>query len=306
MPVAAPGRVWGAEDMPNGDQQLDDARDGAEPESVARRNLLRMGGIAAAGAAAAVVATAVNATPAGADPAYMQLGVVNDTGTEFTVLKSAQPQGIPTLLVGGENPNQGIGLYAYGIGAGVMASTRGYGAALDAGDQGSYVPGSGTGPAVLAHLENTNNGSPAVIATTMGGGKAIDARIEHATNSNPCIAAETAGTGPAVRAVGRPVLGQSDVGAGNGAALDVRGTTTFSRTGVVTIAAGLSSALTALVPGGLFGASHVLATLQTNAGAVGVRSAVPILSGAGKGKIHVYLTAKAPAGGVKVAWLVFG
>lgn len=109
-----------------------------------------------------------------------------------------------------------------------------------------------------------------------------------------------------MRAIGKSVPPNIGVGAGNGPALDVRGTSTFSRGGVATIAAGLGSALTALIPGGLVGGSHVLATLQTNVGGVAVRAAVPILTGADTGKIHIYLTAKAPAGGVKVAWFVIG
>jgi hypothetical protein len=65
--------------------------------------------------------------------------------------------------------------------------------------------------------------------------------------------------------------------------------------------------LTPLVAGGLTSTAYVLATMQTVVAAnVSVKAAVPILSGTNKGKVQIYLTANAPAGGVKVAWFVFG
>ncbi len=56
------------------------------------------------------------------------------------------------------------------------------------------------------------------------------------------------------------------------------------------------------VPGGLKTTSHVLATLQTNSGTLGVRAAVPSTS---TGKVTIYFTGTAPVG-TKVAWFVFG
>jgi hypothetical protein len=53
--------------------------------------------------------------------------------------------------------------------------------------------------------------------------------------------------------------------------------------------------------------SHVLATKQTHtATPITVESAVPVLTGVNKDKVAIYLTGKAPAGGVRVAWFVFG
>jgi hypothetical protein len=337
--------------MANDDDQPENARDGEEPEWVARRNVLRMGGMAAAAAAAAAVATAVNASPAGADPVYMQLGTVNDAGQASTVLKATAPDGIPTLLLGSEDTQQGVGLYSYGAQAGIFASTRGHGPALEATDKDSFFPGAGVGSAIKAHLQNQANDSPvidvatqtpgraidaritwagnpsgAIVATTIGSGAAleghaegegsavyarslgahaVDAATTNAANEHPAVLATSAGAGPAVRAVGRTVAPKAGVAAGNGPALDVLGRSTFSRSGVVTIPAGASDALTDLVPGGLFGASHVLATMQVNA-ALGVRAAVPQLSGAAQGRVRIFLTKDAPAGGVKVAWLVIG
>jgi hypothetical protein len=68
--------------------KADDTRtedDGTEPQSVARRKLLRMGGIAAAGAAGAVLMTATPAS-AGVD-GDLVLGFPNNEGTGTTVLK---------------------------------------------------------------------------------------------------------------------------------------------------------------------------------------------------------------------------
>jgi hypothetical protein len=58
------------------------------------------------------------------------------------------------------------------------------------------------------------------------------------------------------------------------------------------------------VPGGLAANSAVLATLQANSGTLAVKAAVPIQTGSNKGKVQVFLTGNAPAGGIKVAWFV--
>jgi hypothetical protein len=76
---------------------------------------------------------------------------------------------------------------------------------------------------------------------------------------------------------------------------------TFTRSGVAHIT-GTSVAVD--VPGGLSATSHVLATMQTTTSAnVSVKSASPSTA---TGKVTITLTAAAPAGGLDVAWLVFG
>ena len=87
----------------------------------------------------------------------------------------------------------------------------------------------------------------------------------------------------------------------SGKALEVDGVATFNRSGVATLTAAAASVVVA-VPGGLKTTSHVLATLQTNSGTLGVRAAVPNTS---TGKVTVYFTGTAPVG-TKVAWFVFG
>ena len=88
---------------------------------------------------------------------------------------------------------------------------------------------------------------------------------------------------------------------GNGVALAVQGVAAFTRSGTVTLAGRAKSAVVA-VPGGLTASSHVLATMQSNTGAIGVRAAVPNLA---TGKVTIYLTGTAPKG-AKIAWFVFG
>jgi hypothetical protein len=56
------------------------------------------------------------------------------------------------------------------------------------------------------------------------------------------------------------------------------------------------------VPGGLTAASHVLATLQTVAGNVSVKAAIPNTA---TGKVTILFTGTVPVG-TKVAWFVFG
>ena len=82
----------------------------------------------------------------------------------------------------------------------------------------------------------------------------------------------------------------------NGNALDVRGKAVFSRSGVVTVAAGAVSRKITLA--GVTAASMILATAQQD-GAVFVRSAVPA-----SGSFTIRLTGKAPAAGLKVAYFV--
>jgi hypothetical protein len=115
---------------------------------------------------------------------------------------------------------------------------------------------------------------------------------------------------PAVRATGKVVAAAAGTAAGHAAALVVQGRAAFTRSGVLTIPAGATNALTPLVAGGLAASAHVLATVQENKGTVTVRAAVPITAvGPNQGKIQIFLTGAvpaAPAGGLKVAWLVFG
>jgi hypothetical protein len=289
--------------------------DATDDDAVGRRAFLRRGGIAAAGAA---VATAVSASPAGAATGNMQYGSTNDAGEDETSLTSSAAAPDATLIVSntGSGPalstvnnsstlgtiiawNQGssaaIGATAGGpVGAAVVVNV-GTGSALEATDTG--VLGDGTGRAVHAHLDNTANASDVVSASTAGTGAALSASTS-ATAANPAVKVTSGNAAqPAVRASG--------LAGGTGLALDVRGKAQFNRSGLLTIASA-NNKLTGAVPGGLNANSRVLAMMQSNSGTLAVRAAVPILSGPNVNKIQIYLTGNAPAGGVKVAWFVFG
>ena len=83
---------------------------------------------------------------------------------------------------------------------------------------------------------------------------------------------------------------------GSGNALKVIGKAVFSRSGIVTIAAGKSFLTVTLA--GVTSSSMVLATAQQFKG-VFVKAAVP-----GNGTFQIRLTGNAPTGGLKVAYFV--
>jgi hypothetical protein len=92
-------------------------------------------------------------------------------------------------------------------------------------------------------------------------------------------------------------VGVQAVATTNGAtALSVQGKAKFSRSGIVTIAAGTASKAVTLT--GVTTSSMILATAQTNA-AVYVKSATPA-----SGSFTIRLTGNAPSSGVKVAYFV--
>ena len=305
---------------------------------LARRNVLRMGGIAAAGVAAAAVTSAVSADPASAsDGANLVVGTYTNTAENPTQLTydagSYQGDTYFGLGVADVSPPGGWAsgtpaIAGYATGAHFKTAVQGIATGTGTGvtgnsDNAAGVYGQSTnGDGVLGRSTNADgvvggsNGGAGVTGTSLTGTGVFGISAGGISilgetgvgNVNPAVFGESNGTGPGVRASGAVVVASTGVGAGNAAALDVHGRAAFTRSGVVTIPAGATNALTALVPGGLLSTSHVLATIQVNAGTVGVRAAVPILSGTNKGKIQVFLTGAAPsvAGGFKVAYLVIG
>ena len=120
------------------------------------------------------------------------------------------------------------------------------------------------------------------------------------------------GVGPAVGATGHPVAaGGSIAAAGHGAALDVQGVATFSRSGVIEVTSQSSTVVEFAVPGGLKASSHVLATLQNRTTTSGqflqqIVGAEPNVT-TGKVKIHLLDSPNLGAGNtVKIAWFVIG
>jgi len=102
-------------------------------------------------------------------------------------------------------------------------------------------------------------------------------------------------TGVATSAAG---AGVKAVNAQGGPALSVEGAAVFSRSGIVTVEAGKSSATESNVA--LTAASLVLAMLQQNVAGVSVQSAVPDVPGS---SFTVHLS-KAVTASTKVAWFV--
>jgi hypothetical protein len=297
--------------MQNDNDQTDDTTD---REPLARRNLLRLGGVAAAGAAAGAIAAAVNAAPAAAaagDP--MIVGDPNDAGAGTTELTST---GTSTLDL--ENSGTGRALLARETNAASGSSV------IDA-----FT--AGTGRVITAHIDNVSSTQSAIVAWTAGTGPAISALsldvngpaisgetetespgvlgTARANATAPGVQGTSLGTAAGVRAVGRFIPASPGVGSGYAAALDVRGRAAFDRSGLLTIPAGATNAFSGLVAGGVFSSSRVLATIQENKGTATVRAAVPITAGPNKGRIQIILTGAvpaSPAGGLKVAWFVFG
>ena len=105
-------------------------------------------------------------------------------------------------------------------------------------------------------------------------------------------------TGPGVGVFGKTTNGIGVVAAhtNNGLALDVRGKAKFSRSGIVTVAAGSASRTITLA--NTSATSMVLATAQQNA-KVSVKAAVPA-----SGSFTIRLSGPAPTGGLKVAYFV--
>jgi hypothetical protein len=293
-------------------------RSAAEP-AVTRRAIFRLGGATAAGAAAATAVSIATAAPAaaGTDGDVVLGSVLNETTnpTGIRVDGTLTPYGLGVTDNGadtldGINPSifahaKAMGflaaIYARAIGtaAGVIIRAD-TGQGLDVSTLGRRAIiatnlGSGTG----VFSESTDG--PAVEAISAGKGSALVAQTTSLC-TGPTANVISGNRHPAIAATGIPVLPRKGVTAGgNGAALAVAGVASFTRSGAVTLG-GTAKSVTVSVPGGLTASSHVLATMQTNTGAIGVRAAVPNTA---TGKVTIFLTGTAPKG-TKVAWFVFG
>ncbi len=247
----------------------------------------------------------------------MRAGIPNNT---FRVCSGGGPR-YPSTLALGIGPGYGVNATdtAYGskeLSTPVFAQV----ANLKNGSPAVDAWSGGTGSAVRATIDNAKNSSPAVAVTTNGTGNAIEASITDAASTQSAVSALTKGKGSGVfgkssNAAGHGVIGQgtsgatglyglSDSGAGvyakstSGNALEVVGKVSFSRSGLASVAAKKTSVKVTLA--GVRTSSMILATLQTDAGAVAVANAVPAT-----GSFTIKLTA-APTKTVKVAWMVLG
>jgi len=247
---------------------------GNDDERVDRRRLLRLGGMAAVGAAGAALATAVDASPAaaGVDGDVVLNADNTGSGSARTAIIETYPNhevfGAFNGPANGNITNKGVGIR--GRAGGDTGNFAGRAADVPIGIYGESREGKGI-------FGDSYSGDGVYGNTDYGYG------------------------------VFGQAGGQNGVGVGcngpNGTwALKVFGRAQFTRSGVTKVPAGRSSVTTYGV--GLSPISHVLATLQTHAAGVALQAAVPNLSGPNHGKITIYLTASAPAGGVKVAWFV--
>ena len=259
----------------------------ARRDRVDRRNMLRLGGMAAAGAAGAAIVSTVNVPSANANPGDpLILGTLNEAEYASTTIVAYNPYAL--IVSGGD---VGVMASGGGGGAGVVGETSagGYG-----------VVGAGAGRGGIAGVFGT--GASFVLGQPPPGGAPEGTGVLGVGVGNGAgVFGYASPTGVAIQAKGSPVPASGRVPvAGNGAALDVVGVATFQRSGAVTLLAA-AHAVEVDVPGGLSAASNVLATVQSNT-AVGVRSAVPHPL---TGKVTIHFNAMAPAG-TKVAWFVFG
>jgi hypothetical protein len=262
-------------------------------DSLARRRVLRLGGLAAAGAAGAALVSVVDAAPSGAATGGpLLLGNSNDAGGDNTQLTSAGVFSFAVTNTGAATAVQGSSPTGLGVRA---ASNSGTGLAAS----------SGTGVAVTATTETPTGVNAAIVAQSGGKGQAVLA-VNTAAATTPTVQSLSLSAQPALQATGKTVPVSAAVPvAGNAAALNVKGVAAFTRSGTAVISATFLSVVVN-VPGGLTATSHVLATMQTHlaSGTPRVLAAVP---NPANGKITIFLDAPVPSmQTVKIAWFVFG
>jgi hypothetical protein len=240
--------------------QLDDApaTTPAESRRFGRRNLLRLGGAAAAVGAGSVL---LRPGVAGATTGAMQFGAANNAVGDETSLTSSSPQGTLTL----SNSLSGAALRAtnnstFGLG-GVAISAHttnanntlpalnvtddGLGGAIfcevtnenvtspaifgivDAGNVAVFeAENDGTGMGLYAHVENAASAARPVYALTKGTGQGVLASIANAASKSAAVRAATTGSGIGVDA--SSALGMGGRFAGRTAQVQLVPSTSFS------------------------------------------------------------------------------
>jgi len=231
-----------------------------------------------------------------------------DTGGESAVLAN------PATHIGvfGQASGNGIGVEGSGAGsgsgvAGSGGGSGGAGVAGTGGPNGTGVIGNGDGfgSGVVgnagggdAHgVEGFGSGTGAGLVGT--GGAKGPGMVGSGKGNGAGVVGIGAGSGAGVEGIagakGVGVLAESSAG---GTALQATGRAVFSRSGVLTVAAGSSKVTKTGVA--LTSASLVLATLQQDVAGVWVRSAVPNVT-AKSFTVHL---SKAVSATAKVAWFV--
>ena len=188
----------------------------------------------------------------------------------------------------------------------LFAAATGFGTGLNGtSDSGNGVFGVTHGDGAGVHGQAGSDSGTGVTGVNSGGGNGVFGEANNSSASGVYGLNGGTGFGVAGRAAsGFGVLGDSADGVGvwansqNATALKVTGKAKFSRSGVLAVAAGKSSATQTGVQ--LSPASLVLATLQQDRSGVWVRSAVPKVSAH---SFTVHLSKTVPAR-TKVAWFV--
>ena len=161
-----------------------------------RRDVLRIGSVAAAIGAGAVV---LRPQAAGATTGAMQFGQNNDSGNNSTGLTSANAVDTLDVSNSADAPavrlrSGGTALVAEGSDGGVLGVTIGAGAGvLGRAD-------AGTGPAVRGEVAADAATVAAIEAAQNGTGSAVNAHVDNATSAGSAVHARTNGIGTGITA----------------------------------------------------------------------------------------------------------
>ncbi|GAA2629660.1 hypothetical protein GCM10010399_71950 [Dactylosporangium fulvum] len=207
------------------------------------------------------------------------------------------------------------GLGAGGAAAVAAAVTGGSPAAGDPGDpvgQGADNNAGTTSTILRSNLTGATLDVRNTVGSSGGGSVAVKANAEVGVDANGFDAGVVGFSSNGNGVIGRSDIGFGVVGTATGpggvgvvasapdefskTALDVRGQVHFTRSGVATVPAGATSVTVSGLH--IFGSTHALAVAQRNT-AVWVKAAVPDQA---SGQLSLHLNAKAPSGGVPVAW----
>ncbi len=254
-------------------------------------------------AVAAILGTATPAQAADGDPVLQ--GKDNGPTTARTLVTTANFAEFASLADHNTANNQGsVGVWGHGNDSGVVGESIGGGigvTALGGSNDGYGVWAVGGGFGFGVNAIGGASGGPGVVGNAGGGNG--DGVVGYGSGTGAGLYGTGGSSGGAGvhgiagSASGAGVLAQGTSG-GDGDALAVNGRATFSTSGVVTVAAGHSTATETGVK--LTASSLVLVTLQRHEAGVYVQAAVPNVAG---GSFTVYLS-KAVNAKTKVAWFV--
>jgi hypothetical protein len=246
----------------------------------------------------------------GSCPAFFNVGIVacGQDGAEFDANILGVHATGDTAIEGDGGTTGVIGQGPTGVEGDATGSKNGvYGHANNSGGSGVYGQNDGTGYGVAGRANNGTgvfgDSANATGVFGQGGENGVHAQGGtfgvFATGTDYGVYASGPAHGVFGQATTSGGAGVDAAGSGGALALRVTGKATFSRSGVVTIAAGTASLNVALA--GVNAKSMILATAQQSA-SVSVKAAAPAVPSSGH--FTIYLTGNAPAAGLKVAYFV--